>query len=59
MFYIARNSMAITRLMTKKAALAVWAEEKNCGAGKGCFPGKYTLCRHTDKLNPTVVMELN
>jgi len=52
MFYIARNTLAVTRPMTKKAALALWEANK---ADDAC----YTLCKETGKVNPTVVMELN
>jgi len=52
MFYIARNTLAVTGPMTKKAALALWEANKVNDA-------KYTLCKETGRVNPTVVMELN
>ena len=55
MFYIARNTLAVTRPMTKKAALELW----NKNAIPAWLEDKYTLCKETGKANPTVVMELN
>jgi len=53
MFYIARNTLAVTRSMTKKAALKLWAETTVTD------DARYQLCKETGKFNPTVVMELN
>jgi len=55
MFYIARNSIAITPQMTKRKALALWEANKVGNGGNA----RYQLCKHTDRVNPTVVMELN
>lgn len=53
MFYIARNSLAVTGTMTKKAALALWETNK-------ATDGRYQLCKETGNMaqfNP--VMDLN
>ena len=56
-FYIARNTLAVTMPMTKKACLELFAKES---ARTDFMPGKYQLCREEyDMLNPTVVMDLN
>jgi len=54
MFYIARNTLAITPQMTKKKALALWEANKVEGG-----TDLYQLCKHTDSVNPTVIMDLN
>ena len=55
MFYIARNSLAVTRPMTKKRCLELWASHSHTVTDDA----KYTICKETGKVNPTVVMELN
>ena len=58
MFYIARNSLAVTLPMTKKAALELWNAADKTPAE--IDEARWQLCREEyDKLNPTVVMELN
>ena len=57
MFYIARNTLAVTGPMTKKAALSLWADIKAMGQVNA--NDRIQLCREDGKLNPTVVMELN
>lgn len=56
MFYISRNTLAITPTMTKKAALAMWTAEKNRA---DLMPGVYQLCKETCRVNPVVIMDLN
>ena len=60
MFYIARNSLAVTGPMTKKAALDVWADIKVHGTGGPCKRYRIQLCKETGNMaqfNP--VMNLN
>ena len=57
MFYIACNTLAVTPNMTKKKALEMWENAKFDLAG--IEASKYQLCKHTDRVNPTVVMDLN
>ena len=57
MFYIARNTLAVTPNMTKKAALAMWENAKFDLATEG--NSKYQLCKETGSVNPVVVMDLN
>ena len=57
MFYITRNTLAVTRPMTKKAALALWNAADMTPAQ--IDEARWQLCRETGKLNPEVVMELN
>lgn len=53
MFYIARNTLAVTRPMTKKAALALWETNKATDGAR------YELCKETGNINPTVIQTLN
>ena len=53
MFYIARNTLAVTPAMTKKAALALWE------ANKATDGARYELCKEDGNINPTVVQILN
>lgn len=55
MFYIARNTLAVTRNMSKKAALALWETKKSTEATDGA---QYQLCKDTGSINPVVVMDL-
>jgi hypothetical protein len=55
MFYIARNTLAVTRTMTKKAALALWEANKSTEATDGAL---YQLCKTSNSWNPVVVMDL-
>jgi ABC-type transporter Mla MlaB component len=55
MFYIARNTLAVTGNMTKKAALALWEANKSTEATDGAL---YQLCKASNSLNPVVVMDL-
>jgi ABC-type transporter Mla MlaB component len=55
MFYIARNTLAVTGNMTKKAALALWEANKSTEATDGA---QYQLCKDTGSINPVVVMDL-
>jgi hypothetical protein len=52
MFYIARNTLAVTGTMTKKAALALWE------ANKATDGALYQLCKASNSWNPVVVMDL-
>jgi len=52
MYYIARNTLAVTGPMSKKAALALWE------ANKATDGARYQLCKETGSINPVVVMEL-
>ena len=56
-FYIARNTLAVTRPMTKKAALKLWNAADKTPAE--IDEARWQLCREDGNLNPTVVMELN
>ena len=54
-FYIARNTLAITKPMTKKAALALWEQNKVTGG-----TDRYQLCKETGNMATfTPVMDLN
>lgn len=53
MYYIARNTLAVTRGMSKKAAIALW------DANKAADGARYQLCKETGSVNPVVVMDLN
>lgn len=55
MFYIARNTLAVTGNMPKKAALALWEANKSTEATDGAL---YQLCKATSSINPVVVMDL-
>ena len=55
MFYIARNTLAVTGNMTKKAALALWEASKSTEATDGA---QYQLCKDAGSINPVVVMDL-
>ena len=58
MFYIARNTLAVTGPMTKKAALALWADIKAMGQVNAT--DRIQLCKETGNMaqfNP--VMDLN
>ncbi len=52
MYYIARNTLAVTAPMSKEAALALWK------ANKATDGARYQLCKETGSINPVVVMEL-
>jgi len=52
MYYIARNTLAVTGPMSKKAALALWS------ANKATDGASYQLCKETGSVNPVVVMNL-
>ena len=55
-FYIARNTLAVTKPMTKKAALELW----NKAAIPSLLQGKYQLCKETGNMAAfTPVMDLN
>lgn len=55
MFYIARNTLPVTRNMSKKAALALWEAKKSTEATDDA---QYQLCKDTGSINPVVVMDL-
>ena len=58
MFYLARNTLAVTGPMSKKAALKLWEEIKDQAVA---IPGdKITLCRETGNMAVVdTVMKLN
>lgn len=56
MFYIARNTLAVTGNMSKKAALALWEAKKSTEGADGA---RYQLCKASGSINPVVVMDLN
>ena len=56
MFYIARNSLAVTGLMTKKRCLELWADHAHTVTDDA----KYTVCKETGNPYDFVpVLELN
>ena len=56
-FYIARNTLAVTGPMTKKAALNLWERVSKPGLEPG---DKYQLCKETGNMATfTPVMDLN
>ena len=58
MFYIARNTLAVTGPMTKKAALALWADIKAMGQVNA--NDRIQLCRETGNMFAfTPVMDLS
>ena len=54
-YYIARNTLAVTRPMTKKAALKFWEAHKHTATN-----ARFQLCKETGNMATfTPVMDLN